>query len=294
MDYKLHYHPAKNWINDPNGLCFFNGQFHIYYQYNPKGTKWGNICWGHCTTTNFINYKEENMALLNDTPYDCEGVFSGNGIVIDKTLYVYYTSIAPAHPTQSVAKSKDGYNFEKYQGNPIIDTHSEARDPFVFYYNDELYMIIGTQDKVLLYKGVDPFHFNYLSDLINGNEFYECPNLVKIGDKYLFKYSSMIDRCDHFNLGSFDGAKFIKEKEVKLPLPKNYYAAQIFNHEGKLIMIGWIANPDYDGMLPFNGLLSIPRELYLENGDLKSKPLEAFEKYLVGNKIIDNDIIEEF
>ena len=104
----------------------------------------------------------------------------------------------------------------------------------------------------------------------------------------------MVDRCDHFYLGSFDGFKFIKEKEVKLPLPKNYYAAQIFYHKGKIIMMGWIANPDYDAMLPFNGLLSIPRELYLENGDLKSKPLETFEKYLVGNKIIDNDIIEEF
>ena len=226
MDYKYHYHPTKNWINDPNGLCFFKGLYHIYYQYNPKGAKWGNICWGHATTKDFVNYKEEDIALHNDTFYDYDGVFSGNGIVIDDTLYVYYTSVAPAHPTQSVAVSHDGYKFKKYENNPIIDTNSEARDPYVFLDGGKLYMIIGTEGKVLLYQGKDPFHFEYLSDLIKTDEFMECPNLVKIEDKYLFKYSSMVDRKDRIFLGTFDGKHFVKEKEVKLSLPNHYYASQ--------------------------------------------------------------------
>lgn len=294
MNYKLHYHPAKNWINDPNGLCFYKGLFHIYYQYNPKGTKWGNICWGHCTTKDFINYNEEKVALNNDMPYDCDGVFSGNGIVIKDILYVYYTSVSPLHPTQSVAISTDGYKFEKYEKNPLIDTHSEARDPYVFYYDNELYMIIGAQDKVLLYKGIDPYHFEYLSDLVTGNGFFECPNLVKIGNKFLLKYSLIDDKKDHFYLGIFDGRHFFKEKEIFITLPNNYYAAQIFFHEGKIIMMGWIANPSYDGKTPFNGCLSIPRELFLENGNLKTRPIKNHEIFMIDGMIIDNDIIEEF
>ena len=136
MDYKYHYHPKKNWINDPNGLCFFNGLFHIYYQYNPSSNSWGNICWGHATTKDFINYKEEKVALFNDMKYDKVGCYSGNSIVINDTLYVYYTSVENDKQTQSVAYSKDGYKFIKYENNPIIDTGYEARDPFVFMYNN--------------------------------------------------------------------------------------------------------------------------------------------------------------
>ena len=263
----MRYHPKKNWINDPNGLTYFNGEFHIYYQYNPLGNSWGNICWGHATTKDFTNYKEEEIALKNDMPYDKEGCFSGNSIIIDNTLYVYYTSVSDGKQTQSVAYSKDGYKFIKYDKNPIIDTNFEARDPYVFTYNNELYMIIGTDKRVLLYKGRSPFDFEYISDLINTNEFIECPNLIKLGDKYLFKYSSMIDRKDHFELGTFDGLKFIKEKEVELDLSKNFYASQLFNHNNKVLLIGWIFNDNYKTDKEYNGELSEP--LIIEYKDNK-------------------------
>ena len=292
MDYKFHYHTRKNWINDPNGLCFYNGLFHIYYQHNPKGIIWGNMCWGHTTTKDFIHYKEEKIALYNDSKYDSDGVFSGNSIIINNTLYVYYTSVLPNHPTQSVAYSIDGYNFTKYESNPIIDTNSEARDPYVFIDNDTLYMIIGTQDKILLYKGKNPFEFEYVSDLLEFNEFIECPNLIKIGNKYLFKYSSMVHRKDFFYLGTFDGMHFIKEKGISIKLPNNYYASQMFKHNNEIILIGWI-NKENDNK-PYTGLLSIPRIVYLEDDLVKTKPVKALEKYLTDNKIIDNDIIEEF
>lgn len=294
MDYKFHYHPAKNWMNDPNGLTYFNNKFHIYYQYNPLGNSWGNIVWGHAITSDFINYKEEIIALNTDQDYDKDGCFSGNSIIIDDTLYIYYTSVKKNKQTQSVAYSKDGFKFVKYDKNPIIDTGFEARDPFVFLYNSELYMLIGTDKKALLYKGSNPFEFNYVSDLININEFIECPNLIKINDKYLFKYSSMIDRKDHFYLGSFDGLHFIKEKEVILNLPKNYYASQMFKYNDMVILIGWIFNDNYKTDKAYNGVLSIPRIIYLENELVKTKPFKTLEKYLENNIIIDNDIVEEF
>ena len=254
----MRYHPKKNWINDPNGLTYFKNQFHIYYQYNPLGNAWGNICWGHATTKDFISYKEEEIALKNDSTYDIDGCYSGNSIIVDDTLYIYYTSVKNGKQTQSVAYSKDGYNFIKYEHNPIIDTSFEARDPYVFMFNNELYMLIGTDKKVLLYKGKTPFDFEYISDLINTNEFIECPNLINLGDKYLFKYSSMIDRCDHFEIGSFDGIKFIKEKEVELNLPRNFYASQLFKYDNKIILIGWIFNDNYMSDKEYNGELSEP------------------------------------
>lgn len=263
----MNYHPKKNWINDPNGLIYFNEQFHIYYQYNPLGNSWGNICWGHVTTKDFISYKEEEIALKNDMDYDKDGCYSGNSIIIDDTLYVYYTSVKNNKQTQSIAYSKDGYKFIKYDKNPIIDTNFEARDPYVFKYNDELCMIIGTDKRVLLYKGKNPFEFNYISDLINTNEFIECPNLIKLGDKYLFKYSSMIDRKDHFEIGSFNGLKFIKEKKVELNLPRNFYASQLFNYDNKVLLIGWIFNDNYKTDKEYNGELTEP--LIVEYNDNK-------------------------
>ena len=288
MSYLYHYHPAKNWMNDPNGLTYFNNLFHIYYQYNPKGINWGNIAWGHATTKDFISYKEETIALKPDKEYDKDGCFSGNSIVIDGTLYVYYTSVSNGMQTQSVAYSIDGYNFIKYDKNPIIDTHFETRDPYVFKYNDELYMLIGTQNKVLLYKGSSPFDFEYYSDLLVTDEFIECPNLVNLGNKYLFKYSSMIDRKDHFYIGSFNGKNFIKEKEVKINLPNNYYASQMFMYNNQVILIGWIFNDNYKTDKEYNGVLSIPRIIYLDKDGLKTKFMVSDEPI-----IIDNDITEE-
>lgn len=290
MDYKYHFHPKKNWINDPNGLCFFNGLFHIYYQYNPLGNSWGNICWGHATTKDFINYKEEKIVLYNDKPYDKDGCYSGNSIVIDDTLYVYYTSVVNNEQTQSVAYSKDGYKFFKYENNPIIDTNFEARDPYVFMYKNELYMIIGTDKRVLLYKGVNPFKFNYVSDLTTFDEFIECPNLVNLGDKYLLKYSSMVDRLDHFIIGEFDGLHFIKEKEVFIKLPKNYYAGQIFKYNNLNILIGWIHNDDYKTDKEYNGVLSIPRIIEYKNNELVTRPYDTIKDKCVS----DGNIIEEF
>jgi len=294
MDYIYHYHPKKNWINDPNGLCYFNGLIHIYYQYNFLGNSWGNICWGHATTKDFINYKEEEIVLKNNEEYDKDGCYSGSSIVINDTLYVYYTSVKNNKQTQSVAYSKDGFNFIKYDKNPIIDTTFEARDPYVFLYNGKIYMILGTQNKVLLYKAKNPFEFELIGNLIETSEFMECPNLINLGDKYLLKYSSMVDRLDHFYLGSFDGIKFIKEKEVYLKLPKNYYASQIFKCDNEYIIIGWIHNDNYKTDKAYNGLLSIPRVIYLENDTLKTKPYKTLEKHFKDNKLIDLDIVEEY
>ena len=293
MEYKFHYHTKKNWINDPNGLCYFNGEFHIYYQYNPKGKRWGNICWGHATTKDFIKYEEHEVAITNDMPYDYDGVFSGNSIVIDDTIYAYYTSVKAYKQTQSVATSKDGYHFTKCENNPIIDTHFEARDPYVFKDNDNLYMLLGTQDKILLFKANNPFDFEYVGVLVETEDFAECPNIVKIEDKYLLKYSSTLDRKDHFFLGNFINNKFEKEKEVFLPLPDNYYASQMFIHDGKVILIGWLIEDAQEGK-EYTGLLSIPRIVYFENGVIKTKPVDEFEKHMFINTIVDNDIVEMF
>ena len=290
----LHYHPEKNWINDPNGLVFFNGLFHIYYQHNPYGNNWGNISWGHAVTKDFITYNEENLALKCDMEYDKDGCFSGNSIVIDDVLYVYYTSVCNGRQTQSVAHSKDGYNFIKYDKNPIIATPFEARDPYVFMYKKELYMLLGAQNKVMLFKGKNPFEFEYISDLIVANEFIECPNLVDLGHTFLFKFSSMKTRTDRFFIGDFDGLKFTAKEEVNLNLPDNYYASQIFNYKKDNIIIGWIFNKDYKTDKPYNGCLSVPRIIEFKDKKVITRPYPTLEKFMDNNRLIDAELEEKF
>lgn len=262
------FHTKENWINDPNGLCYFNGFFHIYYQYNPCGNKWGNIAWGHAITKNFISYKEEKIAIDRNKIYDKDGCFSGSSIVKNHTIYAYYTSVSNGKQTQSVAYSDDGYNYIKYANNPIIETNFEARDPYIFMYDSELYMLLGAQNKVLLYKGKDMFNFEFVSTIYELEDFPECPNILFLNGKCVLKYSSITDRCDHFLIGAFDCKKFILEKEEKLDLPKNFYASQAFKHKNKYILIGWIYNDNYETIEKYNGKLSIPYVIDYKNDKL--------------------------
>lgn len=140
---QIHYTPAKNWINDPNGMVYADGVYHLFYQYNPKGNDWGNMSWGHATSSNLIEWKEQAVALERD---DLGDIFSGSAVYdVDNTagfgkgaIVALYTS-AGSHQQQSMAYSTDGgKTFVKYDKNPIIANSSESdfRDPKVFWHKE--------------------------------------------------------------------------------------------------------------------------------------------------------------
>ena len=128
MDYgrklKAHYKPQKGWINDPNGLVYFKGDYHIFYQHAPNfEVPWKEpMHWGHARTKDFLQWEELPIALYPDREYDKGGCWSGTAIVKDDTLYLFYASIDEKTQAQTVsaAYSSDGIHFEKYPGNPVI------------------------------------------------------------------------------------------------------------------------------------------------------------------------------
>ena len=138
----IHYTPAKNWVNDPNGMVYVDGVYHLFYQYNPQGNEWGNLSWGHATSTDLIKWKEQPVALTRDELGD---IFSGSA-VYDKnntagfgtsTIVAIYTS-SGQYQQQSLAYSTDGQTFTKYTQNPIIvnSTEPDFRDPKVFWHEE--------------------------------------------------------------------------------------------------------------------------------------------------------------
>ena len=123
--FSYHFEPRKGWMNDPNGLIEFQGQYHAFFQHNPYEPKWGPMHWGHAVSKDLIHWQELPIALEPKEWYENDGgCFSGSAIEKDGKLYLFYTSVSKdLGQTQSVAISEDGIHFEKYEGNPVISLH---------------------------------------------------------------------------------------------------------------------------------------------------------------------------
>ena len=151
-----HFRPKSGWVNDPNGLVYYKGYYHVFYQHAPHfETPWHEAMhWGHARTQDFLNWEELPIALYPDQKYDRSGCWSGTAIVKDNRLYLVYASVIDdgtyqGVQTVSVAYSDNGINFEKYEGNPVIDHYPETggpdfRDPAVCYSNGTYYCVMAT------------------------------------------------------------------------------------------------------------------------------------------------------
>ncbi|RYL93840.1 glycoside hydrolase family 32 protein [Sporolactobacillus sp. THM7-4] len=198
---QFHFSPAKNWMNDPNGLVYYRGEYHLFFQYNPSGNTWGNMSWGHAVSRDLVHWRELPVAIPQD---EHEMVFSGS-IVIDTrnttgfgrpgkpAMVAIYTSNdkASGKQSQSLAYSLDnGRTFTKYTGNPVLDIGSNNfRDPKVFWYEPghEWLMTVALSDqhKVSFYSSTDLRHWKHLSNFgpagaIGGQ--WECPDLFSMAD----------------------------------------------------------------------------------------------------------------
>lgn len=245
----IHYTPAKNWMNDPNGLVFYKGVYHMYYQHNPSGNTWGNMSWGHATSKDLVHWEEQPLAIATDAHED---VFSGS-VVVDKNntsglgtaknppLIAIYTS-AYKDPSphrglqaQSLAYSlDDGQTWTKYDGNPVLNRNSaNFRDPKVFWYDKPggggywvMTAVESQEHKVLLYKSDNLKDWTALSDFGPANATggqWECPDLFPLavdGDPTNVKWVMVVSinpggvaggSAVQYFVGNFDGTTFTSE-----------------------------------------------------------------------------------
>lgn len=242
----LHFSPQENWMNDPNGMVYDDGTWHLFFQHNPYGTRWGNMSWGHATSTDLVHWEEQPIAIpqtFDENGTAIEDIFSGSAVIDegntsgfgtaeDPAMVAIYTSAyTPAHPThagkqaQSLAYSTDGgMTWTKYEGNPVLDRDSaNFRDPKVFRYEDpetgESYWVMVAVEaldyKVVLYRSDDLKNWDHLSDFGPANAtggIWECPDLFPLavdGDPENVKWVMVVNLNPGAVAGGSGGQYFV-------------------------------------------------------------------------------------
>ncbi len=243
---RVHFTPQKNWMNDPNGMVFHKGVYHLYFQHNPQGDRWGNMSWGHATSTDLLTWTEQPLAIpqtFDDQGRPIESIFSGS-VVVDENntsgfgdgtnaplVAIYTSAYEPAHPTraglqaQSLAYSlDDGYTWTKFEGNPVLDRNSaNFRDPKVFWYDGPggaywvMVAVEALDHKVVLYKSADLKNWEHLSDFGPANStggIWECPDLFELpvdGDPNNTKWVMVVNLNPGAVGGGSGGQYFVGE-----------------------------------------------------------------------------------
>ena len=307
-----HHTPAYGWMNDPNGMFYKDGVWHLYYQYNPYGSQWENMTWAHSTSTDLIHWKNHGEVIQPDA---LGTIFSGSSVV-DKentagfgkdAVVAFYTS-AGAAQTQSIAYSTDnGETFKKYVNNPILTSDvPDFRDPNVFW-NEEvkqwnLLLAAGQQMNIYSSKNLKDWKFESSFGEGYGNHggVWECPDLLKMGDKWVLICNinpggPFGGSATQYFVGSFDGHKFTCESKPEvtkwMDYGKDHYATVSFSNapDGRIVVLSWMSNWQYANQVPtqqFRSANGLPRDLglYSYNGEdyvsVKPSPevFAAFEK----------------
>ena len=300
---QLHFSPKRGWTNDPNGLVFYNGEYHLFFQHNPYGWNWGNMHWGHATSRDLVHWQEHTEALYPD---EQGPMFSGSAVVDWKNtsglgtdgkppLVLIYT--AAGNPTvQSIAYSTNGRTFTKYAQNPVIKQISGGnRDPKVFWHEPTkqwvlvLYVEVpGKQHTIHFFNSPNLRDWTLASVTkggIDGDKYlFECPDFFELavdGDVSRKKWILTAANSE-YAIGSFDGKTFTPEiSKLTEVRGVGFYAAQTFSDipNNRRIQIGWSQAPS-PGM-SFNQLQTLPSELTLritpDGLRLRREPVKELE-----------------
>jgi fructan beta-fructosidase len=296
---QFHFSSQRGWNNDPNGLVYYDGEYHLYYQHNPYDVLWQNMHWGHAVSTDLVNWKDIDIALYPD---ELGTMFSGSAAVDfnntsgfqkgdEKTIIAAYTANGNEKQVQCIAYSNDrGRTFIKYEGNPVIDSKEKwnsraTRDPKIFWHKDteKWIMVLFEKDGHSIYNSDDLKSWTYQSHL---SGFWECPELFELpvdGNIYNKKWV-IYGASGTYRIGRFDGRTFTPETDKLNYFAGNMYAAQTYTDipesDGRRIQVGWgrIVHPG----MPFNQMMTFATELTLRstpNGiRLFSEPVPEIEK----------------
>ena len=297
-----HHTPSYGWMNDPNGMFYKDGIYHLCYQYNPYGSKWGNMHWGHAISRDLIHWKEVEPTIARDP---MGHIFSGSA-VIDKdgtanygkdAIVALYTSASDKNgQIQCMAYSTDGgYTFHKYSGNPVLtpfDGLKDFRDPKVFWYAPlkKWYMIVSADKEMRFYSSPDLKKWTYVSAFGRGygaqpNQF-ECPDFFQLpvdGNPNKKKWVMIVNinpgclfggSATEYFIGDFDGKNFVCDSKPSvakfLDYGKDHYATVTFSGvQDRVLGIAWMSNWQYANVTPirqYRGANTLPREFKLFTG----------------------------
>ncbi len=296
---QFHFSTRRGWINDPNGLVFHNGLYHLYYQHNPYEREWENMTWGHATSPDLLHWTEHDDVLFPDrlgTMFSGSAVLdeqntSGFGTRKSPPLVYAYTADRSDREVQCIAYSLDGgMTLKKYKGNPVIDSHDmwqthDTRDPRLFWYEPGKHwvMVLNERDGHSIYNSDNLKDWTFESHITG---FWECPDLFELpvdGDPGNTRWV-MYGASNTYMIGSFDGKSFVPQGGKYRFCTGTIYAAQTVSHapDGRRIQIGWgrVSHPD----MPFNGMMLLPTELSLvttsEGIRMVSKPISEVQTLL--------------
>ena len=273
---EFHFTPQKGWMNDPNGFCIYQGEYHLFYQHYPDDIVWGPMHWGHAVSKDLITWEHLPVALSPGQYCDANGCFSGSAIEKDGKLYLVYTgnrNIDAEHKkfcqTQCVAVSEDGVHFGKYADNPVIRNEKYTADTDIFDFRDpkiirrgQNYLcVVGSRTvdghgQLLLFKSADLLHWSFQSVLFSGDQtmgvMWECPDLFRIGDVDVIVLSpnempAQQHRYQNKNssiwiTGQFDAesGNFTMEQYGEIDHGFDFFAPQTVNFGDRHVMIAWM------------------------------------------------------
>ncbi|WP_339180765.1 glycoside hydrolase family 32 protein [Oceanobacillus sp. FSL W7-1293] len=299
---QLHFTPKENWMNDPNGLVYYEGEYHLFYQYNPHGNDHANMNWGHATSTDLYHWEEHGVALAPD---ELGTIFSGSAVVDKNNTSGLFESDAGglvaifthdgASQQQSIAYSEDkGRTWIKYEGNPVIPNTEikDFRDPKVSWHEEskQWVMVLACGDHIQFYGSPNLIDWTYLSSF--GKEYpsyigvWECPDLLYLPvensskKEWILIVSINADGPNggsavYYFTGSFDGKEFhpneTPQDELKwADAGKDFYAAVSWDNTEDTYWVGWMNNWQYAGVVPvspWRSAMSLARKLSLFEKD---------------------------
>ncbi|MFH5884813.1 GH32 C-terminal domain-containing protein [Halalkalibaculum sp. DA3122] len=317
---QVHFSSRRGWNNDPNGLIWYDGEWHLFYQHNPYGWAWGNMHWGHAVSTDLVHWRELPDALYS--PDHDHMAFSGGAVVdpentagfrrdgVDPLIATYTRTGSGEH----LALSYDnGRTFEEYEGNPVVE--HRGRDPKVFWYEpgNHWVMIVYSESHTRelasgedvrlyqhsIYTSPDLKEWTYRSGV---TDFFECPELFELpvqGEPGTSKWV-MYDADGKYVIGTFDGKKFNVEQGLRqFDYGGDFYASQTFanvpEEDGRRIQIGWFQTET--PYMPFNQSMTFPTELNLRKTDdgylLYPRPIREIEKLHARSYRLENRVISD-
>lgn len=324
--YRLTHHlmPPVGWLNDPNGLCYFKGKYHVFFQYAPFEVEGGLKFWGHYSSENLIDWTYEGVSLCPDSPWDCHGVYSGSALTEGETMHLFYTgnikldgaydyiNHGRRSSTMHVA-SEDGIHFSRKEEVISPEQYPEdytchIRDPKVWKQGEHYRMVLGGRKKndsgaVLFYQSEDLKKWDLEKELTTEKHFgymWECPDFFAMGEQEFLSVSPQgVEREEYRYQNIYLSGYFpvkegqVSEKEFReWDMGFDFYAPQTFvDGKGRRILIGWMGMPDAEEEYRNETLeegwqhcLTVPRELTCQGERLYQYPVEEL-KNLRGDRL---------
>lgn len=315
----IHLAAPVGWMNDPNGFVYYEGYYHLFYQFYPYDSVWGPMHWGHAKSKDLIHWEELPVALAPTEDYELDGCFSGSAIVKDGVLCLLYTGHydreGVRREVQCLATSTDGIHFDKHPNNPVIDERQlgsygdsqDFRDPKVLERDGAYYTVLATKTpnelgRILMFKSEDLLTWTFYSVVLEGEAhqgiMWECPDLFHLDGKDVLIMSPIEMKQEghaYANLSStvafigemnWETGKLRVDNYHEIDGGLDFYAPQTCeNEEGERIMVAWMQMwqrnfPTHDLGHGWAGCMTLPRRLRVVDNYLCQEPIKELETSL--------------